>query len=120
MIRRPPRSTQGRTLFPYTTLFRSLYCDFFEENYVFVTVILQAEISLIGPGPTLGLEIEFLRRHWIALGVFGDLHAIEYDGCLRAIQGNFHGVPLWTGLARSGQRLGQRIQGPGHVVFVFF
>src|SRR5216117_4546604 len=24
MIRRPPRSTQGRTLFPYTTLFRSL------------------------------------------------------------------------------------------------
>src|SRR5216117_3850968 len=25
MIRRPPRSTQGRTLFPYTTLFRSKY-----------------------------------------------------------------------------------------------
>src|SRR5216117_189420 len=25
MIRRPPRSTQGRTLFPYTTLFRSLH-----------------------------------------------------------------------------------------------
>src|SRR5216117_4423354 len=24
MIRPPPRSTQGRTLFPYTTLFRSL------------------------------------------------------------------------------------------------
>src|SRR5216117_3066610 len=24
MTRRPPRSTQGRTLFPYTTLFRSL------------------------------------------------------------------------------------------------
>src|SRR5216117_4327685 len=26
MIPRPPRSTQGRTLFPYTTLFRSLRC----------------------------------------------------------------------------------------------
>src|SRR5216117_2967303 len=25
MIRRPPRSTQGRTLFPYTTLFRSVF-----------------------------------------------------------------------------------------------
>src|SRR5213596_4072354 len=25
MLRRPPRSTQDRTLFPYTTLFRSLY-----------------------------------------------------------------------------------------------
>src|SRR5216117_3900269 len=27
MIRRPPRSTQGRTLFPYTTLFRSERCE---------------------------------------------------------------------------------------------
>src|SRR5213595_1377202 len=27
MIRRPPRSTQLRTLFPYTTLFRSLVCE---------------------------------------------------------------------------------------------
>src|SRR5216117_901705 len=25
MLRHPPRSTQGRTLFPYTTLFRSRY-----------------------------------------------------------------------------------------------
>src|SRR3546814_3675239 len=27
MIRRPPRSTRTDTLFPYTTLFRSLSCD---------------------------------------------------------------------------------------------
>src|SRR3546814_15154589 len=27
MIRRPPRSTRTDTLFPYTTLFRSLLCD---------------------------------------------------------------------------------------------
>src|SRR3546814_5918676 len=26
MIRRPPRSTRTDTLFPYTTLFRSLFC----------------------------------------------------------------------------------------------
>src|SRR5216117_3654079 len=30
MIRRPPRSTQGRTLFPYTTLFRS-YLHLYSE-----------------------------------------------------------------------------------------
>src|SRR3546814_6759670 len=29
MIRRPPRSTRTDTLFPYTTLFRSLVEDFF-------------------------------------------------------------------------------------------
>src|SRR3546814_628382 len=31
MIRRPPRSTRTDTLFPYTTLFRSLPCFSFED-----------------------------------------------------------------------------------------
>src|SRR3546814_13167564 len=31
MIRRPPRSTRTDTLFPYTTLFRSLLCLVFAE-----------------------------------------------------------------------------------------
>src|SRR3546814_13804985 len=33
MIRRPPRSTRTDTLFPYTTLFRSIFCDI-EHAYV--------------------------------------------------------------------------------------
>src|SRR5213083_3760901 len=32
MIRRPPRSTQQRTLFPYTTLFRSYQCWYCTGN----------------------------------------------------------------------------------------
>src|SRR3546814_1982368 len=32
MIRRPPRSTRTDTLFPYTTLFRSLLADLGEEQ----------------------------------------------------------------------------------------
>src|SRR3546814_16712089 len=31
MLRRPPRSTRTDTLFPYTTLFRSIACDFHRE-----------------------------------------------------------------------------------------
>src|SRR3546814_6866861 len=31
MIRRPPRSTRTDTLFPYTTLFRSVYCQTAQE-----------------------------------------------------------------------------------------
>src|SRR3546814_14980657 len=35
MIRRPPRSTRTDTLFPYTTLFRSMYwVDFPHDAYV--------------------------------------------------------------------------------------
>src|SRR3546814_5984523 len=34
MIRRPPRSTRTDTLFPYTTLFRSLTDSFATENHL--------------------------------------------------------------------------------------
>ena len=34
MIRRPPRSTQAKTLFPYTTLFRSCVCVSVQYNLV--------------------------------------------------------------------------------------
>ena len=35
MIRRPPRSTQAKTLFPYTTLFRSIeYMELIQEGVV--------------------------------------------------------------------------------------
>src|SRR5213083_3260002 len=40
MIRRPPRSTQQRTLFPYTTLFRSM----------------PASCGYTGPGSLVGAE----------------------------------------------------------------
>src|SRR3546814_18194286 len=33
MIRRPPRSTRTDTLFPYTTLFRSIYQPVTDESY---------------------------------------------------------------------------------------
>src|SRR5881394_2651692 len=42
MIRRPPRSTLGGTLFPYTTLFRSLGYFLAVESY---------DVAIIGGGP---------------------------------------------------------------------
>src|SRR3546814_4501161 len=36
MIRRPPRSTRTDTLFPYTTLFRSLFGSFPNDSYTVV------------------------------------------------------------------------------------
>src|SRR2546429_2712466 len=50
MIRRPPRST----LFPYTTLFRSLMWPAFAAGWVFMFFIILRELSasilLYGPG----------------------------------------------------------------------
>jgi magnesium transporter len=42
MIRRPPRSTQPTTLFPYTTLFRS----FFRDAWLCLTISLALVINL--------------------------------------------------------------------------
>src|SRR3546814_5168033 len=44
MIRRPPRSTRTDTLFPYTTLFRSVDVEFQRE----IRLILQASAALVG------------------------------------------------------------------------
>src|SRR3546814_14092788 len=38
MIRRPPRSTRTDTLFPYTTLFRSVHLQFSQDWAAFVRV----------------------------------------------------------------------------------
>src|SRR3546814_18470682 len=40
MIRRPPRSTRTDTLFPYTTLFRSLPLHWYDTPYIHLCTIL--------------------------------------------------------------------------------
>src|SRR3546814_8933872 len=69
MIRRPPRSTRTDTLFPYTTLFRSVFrddrqfqaahltCNFFE-------LAVAAAISIFGPnsGAALATVVGVLIR----------------------------------------------------------
>src|SRR3546814_1275418 len=47
MIRRPPRSTRTDTLFPYTTLFRSLYYVYRQLLWVGVGVPIMLVISML-------------------------------------------------------------------------
>src|SRR3546814_12772691 len=49
MIRRPPRSTRTDTLFPYTTLFRSMQI---REAFTFDDVLLQPAESAVLPRDT--------------------------------------------------------------------
>ena len=50
MIRRPPRSTPKLTLFPYTTLFRSIYTVFLGAQISGVVVV--KPVSPVGGFPT--------------------------------------------------------------------
>src|SRR3546814_8966955 len=68
MIRRPPRSTRTDTLFPYTTLFRSLVGGDVEFEHWMAKIVGFVE------APTLGLDLPldlrgtaFQQRVWHAL-----------------------------------------------------
>src|SRR6187551_68119 len=74
MIRRPPRSTQRTTLFPYTTLFRSLalVCVAF-----FMTVL---DVSIVNVAlPSIGDSLHFSETglQWVITA-----YAITFGGFL--------------------------------------
>src|SRR3546814_17553354 len=48
MIRRPPRSTRTDTLFPYTTLFRSLGAGDRQQYGLFASLVVDAQRRRIG------------------------------------------------------------------------
>src|SRR3546814_6545204 len=60
MIRRPPRSTRTDTLFPYTTLFRSIYTttpDMGEHPLFAIDVASGEAKKLVGDGTISSFEI---------------------------------------------------------------
>src|SRR3546814_8163269 len=97
MIRRPPRSTRTDTLFPYTTLFRSLCC-LVRNNAKLNTYACPGRLGKVGfhdfadgvgAGKTLfteGVQIQLER-----LG-FDQSRAVMRKG--KACQGN-HGLAFW-------------------------
>src|SRR3712207_9476094 len=92
MIRRPPRST----LFPYTTLFRSLG-RFMNHNYAEYHVPVHADIH--------GIEVVFVDEHDTKVSPIGvkGLGAIGIVGTAAAVANAVYHAP--------GQRSGERCVG---------
>src|SRR3546814_11540320 len=109
MIRLPPRSTRTDTLFPYTTLFRSLR-DVDVEQQVFVWLDIRAD----APGCALFIEREMRiaglqigrRIDWAAVGVGSSVQRdAAADGDLRYHDAG--AVDAQTGTRSEERRVGK-------------
>src|SRR3546814_20558535 len=88
MIRRPPRATRTDTLFPYTTLFRSVQQDDpVDHRQQCVELVVDEEDRPVGGVPEDGPDqsVDFLRRRRVQLG--GDLVEYGDPGILRDRRG---------------------------------
>src|SRR3546814_1088047 len=61
MIRRPPRSTRTDTLFPYTTLFRSIYIRDHPDRFKVVAVTHSEDLSHHGWTVDEPQDVVFMR-----------------------------------------------------------
>src|SRR3546814_8395163 len=71
MRRRPPRSTRTDTLFPYTTLFRSVAPAAPTRSRPVRPVDTSSQIAAIGDTSDLQIETEILTNDWaVQVGAF--------------------------------------------------
>src|SRR5216117_4403890 len=93
MIRRPPRSTQGRTLFPYTTLFRSDGASETDLDQRHATQDERAQDALAELGDRKSTRSELQSPFLISYAVFclkKKKRAIMYSTCTKKIWWSDH------------------------------
>src|SRR3546814_10365090 len=81
MIRRPPRSTRTDTLFPYTTLFRSLVVRVGDEAAV--GDLEAADGEVVGGGAGDGHEVERAAHELDVVVVRSEEHTSELQSLMR-------------------------------------
>src|SRR3546814_18106696 len=87
MIRRPPRSTRTDTLFPYTTLFRSLVARSPSGQAAAYPIVASTQKDgicheVIAPAPNLAPELS-AQAQQIALTVRSEEHTSELQSLMR-------------------------------------
>ena len=103
MIRRPPRSTQAKTLFPYTTLFRSQFRDGESSEFFAIRFVRSAAdegprhdvASVFVPGRLRRVETagRFVEKT-VVRAAFVPSHVDERDDPFRRREPHFAGVVL--------------------------
>src|SRR3546814_11584531 len=94
MIRRPPRSTRTDTLFPYTTLFRSIVMTQVHRRVrsLYYTIVVSPVLT---PGVILGISTLVF---WDRLGTLmdADYESLYYSGLFLTIVGQSTFISAYT------------------------
>src|SRR3546814_1492519 len=80
MIRRPPRSTRTDTLFPYTTLFRSLPAGWLVDRFGERRILTAAHVAMAGG---IGLVAAADGAIALVVGVRSEEHTSELQSLMR-------------------------------------
>src|ERR1700761_5042882 len=81
-------------------------------------MILHADIAIVGPQATEWLIIKLTFGNGVTFGVVGYQFTVHINNCARAIQRNFHRVPLRAWPAGFCMRFAYGIKRTGYVVIV--
>src|SRR3546814_7184932 len=92
MIRRPPRSTRTDTLFPDTTLFRSLHICV--ESQLFLHLVRGLVVDLAGVEVRIGLDLpadyqpleeQCVREDAVVVELYGQTRSEEHTSALQSL-----------------------------------
>src|SRR3546814_4320194 len=124
MIRRPPRSTRTDTLFPYTTLFRSLGSS---GRAYLLRLPLSSSGEIDNSELAANPKAAFVRRYWpdqpdrsgaICSNTAG--WNFEFDGRHAALPGHLDAAAItWDGIVRSEEHTSE-LQSPMRVSYADF
>src|SRR3546814_9425384 len=120
MIRRPPRSTRTDTLFPYTTLFRSLYSGVTRRSALILARTLDTQRMFpllqrtkVHIALETGISEALLRLPTVNVGVNRRPVDVIYSGRLVALKNIASAVEATGKAVRMGSDLRLKIVGDG-------
>src|SRR3546814_12068972 len=111
MIRRPPRSTRTDTLFPYTTLFRSLLSPLLDDprpGFPFVAL-------LVSGGHTQLMRVDGVGRYALLGETLDDAAGEAFDKSAKLMGLGYPGGPELSRLAAQGDAAAFNQIGRAHV-----
>src|SRR5579872_2270832 len=106
-------------LFVLAFLLERPHRNFFVENYVVLSMILHANISVVRTNAGIGFKIKLTRRNRIAFFIVRNFYSIKYNNGSVSVKCDFESIPLRSWFPCDGQWFGKCVEHTGRMIFIF-